>query len=111
MTSRSEDVVGGIADALEAIKPEPGEILVLRLARNPDPYTLTVLHEWMRDNLGDTPALVATPDADVAALTAEQLGLELWGSDCQRCGNTTPGSQRCDQCNSTAHTKPMWVKA
>jgi hypothetical protein len=110
MTVRTEDVIGGLIAAIDAIRPEPGEFLVLRLENMPAPESLTILQEWLKDNLADTPALVATPGSSVTTLTPEELGWRLWGSDCGRCGNTTHGSQRCDQCNSTKHTRKLWVE-
>lgn len=109
MTSRTEDVIGGIAASLDALKPEPGEFLILRLAQLPQYEAIGVLQEWLKENV-HVPTLLITPDADVKACTADAMGLELWGSDCGHCGNTTPDSQRCELCGSTRNTRRMWVE-
>ena len=41
-----------------------------------------------------------------------EMTLRLWGSECvdfDNCGNTTPDSQRCDSCNRTSTTLPLYV--
>jgi hypothetical protein len=38
-------------------------------------------------------------------------GLELWGSDCRHCGNTTPEMMVCDECHSDRFTVALWVVA
>ena len=34
--------------------------------------------------------------------------LEWWGSDCAKCGNATPQSDRCDSCAETLWTVPLY---
>lgn len=111
MTVRTEDVVGGIVAAVDAIRPEPGEFLVLRLKENPAPESALVLQEWLKSNLPEnTAALVAVPGAEVTSETIEQLGFQLWGSECLSCGNATHASQRCELCGSTRNTRTLWMK-
>ncbi|MEA2702125.1 MAG: hypothetical protein QOD63_70 [Actinomycetota bacterium] len=37
--------------------------------------------------------------------------LAWWGSECTDCGNATPGSMRCDQCQTSTHTVALWRPA
>lgn len=39
---------------------------------------------------------------------ADRRPLELWGSDCTKCGNTCPDSMFCEQCASSEHTAPLF---
>lgn len=39
----------------------------------------------------------------------DTLGLLLWGSDCDDCGNATAGSMTCDSCGSDANTRALWI--
>lgn len=33
-----------------------------------------------------------------------------WGSECLGCGNTTPDSMRCDECNHVDTTRALWME-
>jgi hypothetical protein len=37
-------------------------------------------------------------------------GVQIWGSECLRCGNTTPGTMQCDNCKQSDRTTPLWIK-
>jgi hypothetical protein len=36
--------------------------------------------------------------------------LRWWGSDCDECGNTTPGSMTCDECHSNLSTRRLFIE-
>lgn len=48
-------------------------------------------------------------DEDLIELPDGRL-YRFWGSDCAECGNTTPASMRCDQCQSTDHTLRLLIE-
>lgn len=36
--------------------------------------------------------------------------MKIWGSECLRCGNTTPDSMQCDECKQSDRTTPLWIR-
>lgn len=50
---------------------------------------------FVAENSGDGPTRLVRPAV-------------FWGSDCVRCGNTTPESMRCDDCNKDDATVALF---
>ena len=45
------------------------------------------------------------------AIDSELGRLAFWGSECTDCGNATPGTMRCDQCQNALFTAALWMEA